>query len=186
MATLNKLLKAVSTILVILMVIIAMLMVGVRLFGLQVYTVLSGSMEPEYPVGSMVYVMEADTATLELRDVITFRLSEETVVTHRIIDIIHDENNPQKVSFQTQGDSNNVADGALVEPDDIIGKVVFKIPYMGYLAMFLGTRQGRFAAIAACAAMLLITLMSELLNAALKEKQGKQPAKEVIESENKE
>ncbi|MBQ6901059.1 MAG: signal peptidase I [Firmicutes bacterium] len=186
MATLNKLLKAVSTILVILMVIIAMLMVGVRLFGLQVYTVLSGSMEPEYPVGSMVYVMEADTATLELRDVITFRLSEETVVTHRIIDIIHDENNPQKVSFQTQGDSNNVADGTLVEPDDIIGKVVFKIPYMGYLAMFLGTRQGRLAAIAACAAMLLVTLMSELLNAALKEKQGKQPAKEVIESENKE
>ena len=186
MATLNKMLKIISTILVILMIVVAVLMVGVRLFGLQVYTVLSGSMEPELPVGAIVYVREVDPGTLELRDVITFRLSEETTVTHRIIDIIHDENNPDKLLFQTQGDSNNVADGALVEPEHIIGKVIFKLPYMGYLAMFLGTRQGKLAAIAACAAMLLITLMSELLNQAVKERLKKQPAKEVIESEDKE
>lgn len=186
MATLNKIMKVISTILVIIMIIVAMLMVGVRLFGLQVYTVLSGSMEPELPVGGIVYVREVDAADLELRDVITFKLAEETTVTHRIIDIIHDENDPQKVLFQTQGDSNDVVDGTLVAPENIIGKVIFKLPYMGYLAMFLQTKQGKLAAIAACAAMLLITLMSELLNQAVKEKQGKQPAKEVIDSENKE
>lgn len=186
MATLNKLLKAVSTILVILMVIIAMLMVGVRLFGLQVYTVLSGSMEPEYPVGSLVYVMEVDTSTLELRDVITFKLSEETTATHRIIDIVPDENDPQKVRYQTKGDNNDMIDGTLVEPSNVIGKAIFKLPYMGYLAMFLGTKQGRFAAIAACAAMLLITLLSELLNEAVKEKQNKKTEKEVTAIEDKE
>ena len=172
MATLNKMLKIISTILVILMIVVAVLMVGVRLFGLQVYTVLSGSMEPELPVGAIVYVREVDPGTLELRDVITFRLSEETTVTHRIIDIIHDENNPQHVRYRTKGDSNDVEDGTLLEPEDIIGKVIFKIPYMGYLAMFLGTKQGKLAAIAACAAMLLITLLSELLNETLKEKKG--------------
>lgn len=173
MATLNKMLKVFSSVLVIVMIIVAVLMVGVRLLGLQVYTVLSGSMEPEYPVGSLVYVREVDTSTLELRDVITFKLSEETTATHRIIDIIPDEKDPQKIRYQTKGDSNDFEDGTLLEPEDIIGKVIFKIPYMGYLAMFLGTKQGKLAAIAACAAMLLITLLSELLNETLKEKERK-------------
>lgn len=186
MATLNKMLKVISTVLVIAMIIVAVLMVGVRLFGLQVYTVLSGSMEPEYPVGSLVYVREVDTSTLELRDVITFKLSEETTATHRIIDIIPDENDPQNVRYQTKGDNNDIIDGTLVEPENVIGKVIFKLPYMGYLAMFLGTKQGRFAAIAACAAMLLITLISELLNETLKEKKDKNTLKGGDNDENKE
>lgn len=184
MATLNKALKVISTLLVVVMVIVAVLMVGVRLLGLQVYTVLSGSMEPEYPVGSLVYVREVDTATLEVGDVITFKLSEETTATHRIIDIVRDENNPQLVRYQTKGDNNDVTDGMLLEPANVIGKVIFKLPYMGYLAMFLQSKQGKLAAIAACAAMLLLTLVSELLNDSLKEKKKKLPEKEVTEIEN--
>jgi len=134
----------------------------------------------------MAIVVEADKATLDLSDVIAFRLKEEHVFTHRIIDIIPDENDPQKVRYQTKGDNNDIIDGTLVEPENVIGKVIFKLPYMGYLAMFLGTKQGRFAAIAACAAMLLITLISELLNETLKEKKDKNTLKGGDNDENKE
>lgn len=48
--------NVISTILVVIVVVIALLLVGARVFGLQVYAVLSGSMEPTYHVGSIIYV----------------------------------------------------------------------------------------------------------------------------------
>ena len=74
-----------TTLLVIAAVVLAMLLVGVRLFGLQVYTVLSGSMEPTYHTGSLIYVKKVDPYTLSTGDVITFMLNEETIATHRIL-----------------------------------------------------------------------------------------------------
>ena len=59
------------TVLVVLVVLLAVLLVGVRLCGLQVYSVLSGSMEPDYPVGSLIYVRQGDYTTLKPNDVIT-------------------------------------------------------------------------------------------------------------------
>ena len=47
-----------TTVIVVLVVIFAVLLIGVRLFGVQVYSVISGSMEPEYPVGSLIYVKD--------------------------------------------------------------------------------------------------------------------------------
>ena len=87
--------------LVALVVILALLLVGVRVFGMQVFTVLSGSMEPVYHVGSLIYVKETDPMTLQPGDVITFMLDENTVATHRIVDVIPDEEDPSVIRFQT-------------------------------------------------------------------------------------
>lgn len=52
----KKLLQIISTILVALVVLLAVALVGVRLAGIRTFTVLSGSMEPTYHVGSLIYV----------------------------------------------------------------------------------------------------------------------------------
>ena len=82
--TIRKIWDGITTILVVLL---AIALVGVRVVGLQVYTVLSGSMEPAYPTGSVIYVKEVDYKTLEVGDPITFMLSEDIIATHRIVEI---------------------------------------------------------------------------------------------------
>ena len=74
-----------STVLVAIVVIFAVLLVGVRLFDIQVFSVISGSMEPDYPVGSLIYVKECDPSEVEVGEVITFVLSNKTPATHRVI-----------------------------------------------------------------------------------------------------
>lgn len=81
----------ISTVLVVIVVVVALLLVGARLFGLQVYAVLSGSMEPTYHVGSLIYVKDVDPFELESGEVITFMLDENTVATHRIVEVVPDE-----------------------------------------------------------------------------------------------
>ena len=53
-----------TTVLVAIVVLFALLLVGVRLFGIQVYSIISGSMEPEYPVGSLIYVKPAEASEI--------------------------------------------------------------------------------------------------------------------------
>ena len=60
-----------TTVLVAIVVIFAVLLVGMRLVGVQVYSVISGSMEPEYPVGALIYVKEVGPAEVKVGDVIT-------------------------------------------------------------------------------------------------------------------
>ena len=96
----KKVWNAITTVLVILIVILAILLVGVRLAGFRVFTVLSGSMEPTYHVGSLIYVKDVDYRQLEAGDVITFMLDENTVATHRIIQVVPDEDEPVRLSIQ--------------------------------------------------------------------------------------
>ena len=88
-----------TTILVIAVVIFVILLAGVRLAGIKPYAVLSGSMEPEYPVSSLIYVKNVDTNKLKVGDDITFMLDEDTLATHRIIEVIPDEKDSSVVRF---------------------------------------------------------------------------------------
>lgn len=150
-----------TSVLVASIVILAILLVGVRLTGLQVYSVLSGSMEPAYPVGSLIYVKDVDTARLGVGDVITFRLDENTVATHRITEVVSGETDTPR--FRTKGDANEVEDGALVREQDVIGTPVFTIPWLGYAASFLQHPPGRYLAISAGGVLLLMVLLPDLL-----------------------
>ena len=97
--------NAITTVLVALVVILAIALVGVRLVGFQVFTVLSGSMEPTYHVGSLIYVKEIDTDDLRAGDPITYLIDEDTVVTHRIVEVVPDEEEPETIRFRTKGDA---------------------------------------------------------------------------------
>ena len=150
-----------TSVLVASIVILAILLVGVRLTGLQVYSVLSGSMEPAYPVGSLIYVKDVDTARLGVGDVITFRLDENTVATHRITEVVSGE--ADTLRFRTKGDANEVEDGALVREQDVIGSSVFTIAWIGFDASFLKHPPGRYLAISAGGVLLLMVLLPDLL-----------------------
>lgn len=155
MNQIKRIFQLASTIMVILALLVAFLLVGIRLIGLYPYTVLSGSMEPTYHVGSIIYVKKVDPLTLTVGDPITFMLND-TIVTHRIIEVIEDENDPTSVRFRTKGDNNDVADGGDgVHCNNVIGKPLFSIPYMGYLAVYLQNSSGHFVLFGLCAVLLL-------------------------------
>ena len=162
--TLKKILNVISTILVAIVVVLALLLVGARFIGLNVYTVLSGSMEPTYHVGSLIYVKDVDTDELKAGDVITYMLDEDTIVTHRIAVVIPDETDPSIIRFQTKGDANDSVDGSLVHYKNVIGTPVFSIPKLGYLANYIQKPPGRYIAISAGAIILLLVFLPDLFS----------------------
>ena len=109
------------------------------------YVVLTGSMLPKIQVYDVVVTKKVDASKLEVGDVITFSSADTrflgTIITHRIIKKNYDAES-KSYNFQTKGDNNNVADSALVPQNNIYGKVIIKIPKLGYLQEFLASDGG--------------------------------------------
>lgn len=170
--TAKKLLQIISTILVALVVLLAVALVGVRLAGIRTFTVLSGSMEPTYHVGSLIYVKKVDPAAIRPGQVITFMLDENTVATHRVVEVVPDEDDPSTLRFRTKGDANDAEDGSLVHYKNVIGTPVFTIPKLGYVANYIQHPPGLYVAISA-GAVLLLTFLLDLLSGGSDKGQGK-------------
>ena len=149
-------------ILVSIVVLLAIALVGVRLIGLRPFVVLSGSMEPTYHVGSLIYVKSVDYKQLKEGDPITYMISQDTVVTHRIIEVLVDEEDPNTIRYFTQGDANEQPDGTSVHYKNIIGKPVFSIPYLGYVSNYIQNPPGMYVAIAAGAILILLVFLPDL------------------------
>ena len=142
-----KIRKGVSTGMVVLAILFAFLISGIRIFGIQVYGVLTGSMEPTYPTGSLIYVKSVNAQELRVNDVITFSLTPGVIATHRIVEVVPDENNPSILRFRTKGDANHDVDASLVSAGNIVGKVAFSVPGLGYLASYIQQPPGIYVAI---------------------------------------
>ena len=162
--TLKKIWNFVSTVLVAVVVLLALLLAGARIFGLQVFTVLSGSMEPTYHTGSLIYVKKVDPFTIQPGQPITFLLDEKTVATHRVGGVVPDEEDTTVIRFRTKGDANEAEDGTLVQYKNVIGEPVFSIPYLGYLAEYIQHPPGMYVALA-CGALLLVLILTKRMNA---------------------
>ncbi len=108
---------------------------AVPLFGKYgVYTVLSGSMAPTISTGSIVVVRPQETYTRG--DVITAKSGDpHRPVTHRIVDVTPE-------GFVTQGDANAAPDSIVRAPKDVLGRVVFHVPLVGYPIAWVQTPQG--------------------------------------------
>ena len=109
------------------------------------YVVLTGSMLPQIQVKDVVVTKKTKPTDLKEGDVITFASADTrflgTIITHRIIKKNYDAQT-KSYTFQTKGDNNNVADSALVPQNNIYGRVILKIPKLGYLQEFLATDGG--------------------------------------------
>lgn len=193
MKVLRKLWSVISTLLVIVMVILAVLLVGVRVVGLTPYAVLSGSMEPTYHVGALIYVKDVAPADITVGMPITFVVNEDLLLaTHRVVDIqvlttrqeqvldeagnpvLDDEGNPvveeipldePTYYFRTKGDANDAVDGTPVHYKNVVGTPVFSIPYLGYLSSWLQTRQGMIMGICIALVLVILTFLPDLLRA---------------------
>lgn len=157
-----KIANWVATAAVAVVVILAILLVGVRLIGMQVFTVLSGSMEPTYHVGALIYVKKVDPMKLQSGDVITFMLDEDTVATHRIVELVPDEQDPSVIRFRTKGDANDAVDGSLVHYKNVLGTPVFTIPKLGYLASYIQNPPGTYVAISVGAVLLALVFLPDI------------------------
>lgn len=137
-----------STVIVAIVLLFAIVLVGFKIFGYELFTVMSGSMEPEYHVGSLIYVKSVNTDELKKGDVITFMADEETVVTHRIDEVIHENADGETITkFRTKGDANDVADAKLVHYKNVLGVPAFSIPLLGYLAFYIQRPPGLYIAL---------------------------------------
>ncbi|MBQ2960401.1 MAG: signal peptidase I [Oscillospiraceae bacterium] len=174
--------NAVTWTIVVVVLVFALLLVGGRLFGMRSYAVLSGSMEPTYHTGSIIYVKKiADTTKIPDGTVITFMMDEDTVATHRVVGAVPDEDDPSVVRYRTKGDANDSEDGTLVHYKNIIGTPVFTIPKLGYVANYIQQPPGLYMTISFGAMLVLMMFLPELIGV-LNEDDGKvkepRPAKE--------
>ena len=125
----------VGAIAVAIVAVIAVTLVGLRLAGFRTFTVMSGSMDPEYPVGSLIYVKPVDYQSLKVGDVIAYVAGDDkTIVPHRIAEIEVDETDTSVWRFKTKGDANSAADGKLVHYKNVLGTPIIMIPFIGYVA----------------------------------------------------
>jgi len=117
-------------------------------------TVLTGSMKPSIPSGSVVVVRPVDTESLRVGDVITYqvRSGDSTVVTHRIVGISAGAGG---LTFRTKGDANDVPDPTPVRAVQIRGKVWYHVPFVGNLANQVDASQRGWATKALAGALLL-------------------------------
>jgi signal peptidase len=106
--------------------------------GATTYTVLTRSMEPGLPPGTLLVVRPTPVEDLRIGDVITFQLEsgKPTVVTHRITAIELAEDGERR--FTTQGDANSIADPDLVLPVQIRGSLWYAVPYLGWVSSIRG------------------------------------------------
>ena len=159
MTMLKKIWGIVSTILVVAIVLCAVFLMGSRILGYQVYTVISGSMEPEYMVGDLLYVKPVLMEEIHVGDDISFVLNEDLVVaTHRVVRI-----DIEKKHFYTKGLANEIEDGDPVHYNNIIGVVQFNIPLLGYVSDFIQNPPGMYITIAAGAVLIILVFLPDFL-----------------------
>ncbi len=109
------------------------------IFGYQIKSVLSGSMEPHIKTGSIIFIETGgDMSRFKEGDVITFFMDENVLITHRIEEVKNDGQ-----VYITKGDANNGIDTEPVQVNNIVGEYTgVTIPYGGYILNFTNTREG--------------------------------------------
>lgn len=107
--------------------------------GYKPFIVLSGSMEPTIMTGDLVLTKEIPAETIAKDDIITFKIDKDTVVTHRVTEVVNDDG---VLSFLTKGDANIGSDASEVKPENLEGKYLLRVAGLGRFAMFLQTPMG--------------------------------------------
>jgi len=100
-------------------------------------------MNPTFDTGSVVIIKQIKPEDIAVGDIITFKgiRDPKIITTHRVTEVFWDDD---ELSFTTKGDANNVEDPSRLLPQQVIGKVKFSIPYIGYLLNFASTRLGTY------------------------------------------
>lgn len=131
-----------------------------RFFGYHIYSVVSGSMEPAIPTGSLVYIREEKPEEIAAEDVIAFygAADSASIITHRVV-----ENRVVMGEFITKGDANQAPDRNPVPYARLIGRVERSIPEAGKIAAVFTSAQGKILAGCAVLAAVLLQAVAALI-----------------------
>jgi signal peptidase I len=156
-----------------------------ELFGHQIKTVLSGSMEPTFKTGSVIVVEKlTNTKNLKKDDVITFKKDEKNIVTHRIIEVVKQGDN---IFYRTKGDNNESPDMEPVLSQNVVALYSgYTIPFIGYFLKYASSPIGT-AILLIVPGLLLLAYAAWTIRLAIKEIEGKvkntvknEPAEKVV------
>ena len=138
-----------------------------RAFGYEIYTVISGSMEPAIPTGSLVYVKYIQPEEIQTEDVIAFYGTDAdgSIVTHRVV-----SNSAAMGNFITKGDANSDNDMNPIPYANYIGKVQLSVPKLGGIFQTITGTNGKIAAVS----MIGLAIVLEILAAVLQGKREKE------------
>lgn len=139
----------------------AVLLVSVvipKVAGATPYTVLTGSMKPTMPPGTLVVVRAVDPRRIVIGDVVTYQPTADAsdVITHRVVAQGADVSG--EPVFETKGDANPVPDPVMVRADQIVGERWYYVPYVGYVSRLLTGEQRTVAVRIAIGGLLLYAL----------------------------
>jgi signal peptidase len=176
----NLVTKILTTILFIIIAVIAVSLIPLP-GNYRLYSVVSGSMSPTLPVGSVVAVKPQ--TDYQVGDVVTFQpAGQKTTVTHRITGKSAVDN---QTVFQTKGDANQVNDNNSIPHSNVIGRVIFQLPYLGYPISFSKTQTGLILLIIVPSTLLIyseiLTIKSETLKLIKQRRERRLTTAETIE-----
>lgn len=152
--------SALGTAMLLILVALCLPLTVPRAAGYEIYSVISGSMEPEIPVGSLVYIRGEEPENIKEDEIIAFYGAKDSnaIITHRVV-----ENRVVMGEFITKGDANKTNDMNPIPYDNFIGKAVLSIPVLGYAAQMLTSLEGKIAAGAVILAALALHLLASML-----------------------
>ncbi len=122
-------------------------------YGIVPYVVLSGSMEPRIETGSLSFInINTPYEKILNFDIIAYRLGNNTLVTHRVV-------NKTNEGLETQGDNNKTKDGIVTTKENYVGKNIFWIPKVGFALRALQTARGKIILITIIAFLIVSGIM---------------------------
>lgn len=160
--------SALGTLLLIGTIVLCIPLTVPKLLGYEMYTVISGSMEPEIPVGSLVCIKNSVPEEAQSGDIVAFYGGKDSaaIITHRVV-----ENHVVVGELITKGDANETNDMNPVDYDNFIGTVELSIPGLGLAAQMITSFEGKMAAAGVLGLALILYSISTLLDGKTRKKQ---------------
>ena len=153
------LLKTLGAIVLFVIIAVSLALVIPRLFGFSTFCVVSGSMEPRIPMGSLIVVRPAEPEEIDEGEIIAFT-SYGNAIVHRVV-----ENRREERSFKTKGDANNTEDINAVPYDEVLGTLAFHIPQVGRALMLYSSLYGKLMLAGAALLGLSLTVSADMIGA---------------------
>ncbi|MDD2978632.1 MAG: signal peptidase I [Hespellia sp.] len=149
-----------GTVLLVILVLACIPLTVPKVFGYHIYTVISGSMAPAIPTGSLVYIKNLPADDIQKEDVIAFygEMDTTSIITHRVV-----SNSKNMGQFITKGDANKEKDMNPVKYDNYIGKVVLSVPVVGGIAQTFTEGWGRLLAVCCIGIAVLLEIVAAVL-----------------------
>ncbi|MFZ5985754.1 MAG: signal peptidase I [Bacillota bacterium] len=133
----------------------------IKIGNFQVYQVLSGSMVPVFDREDFIIIEKVEPEEITPGDIITYKTSEDSFVTHRVLTISH--NREGSLTVVTKGDANSSKDEPIVlNKENLEGKLYMGVPFLGKVSKFTKSTYGFILMACLPISVVLITFIATI------------------------